>query len=167
MLRSVAIGIIAVTVVVTVVSAPRFDWEAQTRGVTHRLRGVSAVSSQVAWASGAGGTVLRTVDGGRTWQALRVAGAQTLDFRDVDAMSDRIAYALSIGAAESSRIYKTIDGGASWELQFADTDPKVFLDAMSFRDDQHGVAFSDSVDGQLVILTTANGRTWARVPADR
>ena len=167
MLRSVAIGIIAVTVVVTVVSAPRFDWEAQTSGVTHRLRGVSAVSSQVAWASGAGGTVLRTVDGGRTWQALRVAGAETLDFRDVDAMSDRIAYALSIGAAESSRIYKTIDGGASWELQFADTDPKVFLDAMSFRDDQHGVAFSDSVDGQLVILTTANGRTWARVPADR
>jgi photosystem II stability/assembly factor-like uncharacterized protein len=96
-----------------------------------------------------------------------VPGAEKLDFRDVDAMSDRVAYALSIGTGESSRIYRTVDAGAHWELQFANTDPKVFLDAMAFRDDRHGVAFSDSVDGQFVILTTANGRTWTRVPADR
>src|SRR5262245_12345215 len=110
--RSFAVGIIAVTVFVTVAGALRFDWQQQTSGVAHRLRGVSAVSPQVAWASGAGGTVLRTVDGGRTWQPLRVPGAETLDFRDVDAISDRIAYASSIGTGESSRIYKTVDAGA-------------------------------------------------------
>jgi len=97
-----------------------------------------------------------------------VAGAEKLDFRDVDAMSDQVAYALSIGAGASSRIYKTNDGGAHWDLQFANTDPKVFLDAMSFWDADHGIAFSDSVDGRFVILTTANGgRSWERVPADR
>jgi photosystem II stability/assembly factor-like uncharacterized protein len=91
-----------------------------------------------------------------------------LDFRDVDATSDREAFALSIGAGESSRIYKTTDGGAHWELQFANKDPKVFLDAMAFYDQMHGMAFSDSVDGRFVILTTANGgRAWERVPADR
>ena len=146
---------------------PASTWQSQTSGVTDRLRGVSAVSSQVAWASGARGTVLRTTDGGQHWQRLPVPGADALDFRDVDAMSDRVAYALSIGSGESSRIYKTTDGGAHWTLQFANHDPGVFLDAMTFRDASHGVAFSDSVDGRFVIFTTADGRTWDRVPAER
>jgi len=147
---------------------PRIEWQAQQSGVTVRLRGVSAVSARVAWASGASGTVLRTLDGGLTWQPRPVPGAETLDFRDVDAIDEHVAYALSIGPGEASRIYKTTDGGARWELQFANTDPKVFLDAMAFRDASRGVAFSDSVDGRFVILTTANGgRAWNRVPADR
>jgi hypothetical protein len=149
-------------------NAGRVTWQPQTSGVTGRLRGVSAVSPTVAWASGAAGTVLRTTDGGDHWQLRAVAGAETLDFRDVDAMSDQVAYALSIGAGASSRIYKTIDGGAHWDLQFANTDPKVFLDAMAFWDAERGIAFSDSVDGRFVILTTGNGgRSWERVPADR
>ena len=75
------------------------NWTTQSSGVTARLRGVSAVSESVAWASGTGGTVLRTADAGVTWQRLRVAGAETLDFRDVDAISERTAYMLSIGPA--------------------------------------------------------------------
>jgi len=39
---------------------------------------------------------------------------------------------------------------------------------MAFRDAHHGFAFSDSVDGQFVILTTVNGgASWQRIPADR
>ncbi|MGE0866814.1 MAG: WD40/YVTN/BNR-like repeat-containing protein, partial [Vicinamibacterales bacterium] len=138
-------------------------------GTTSRLRGVSAVSPQVAWASGGNGTLLRTVDGGATWTKLAPpAGAEKLDFRDIDAFSDRVAYALSIGSGDTSRIYKTSDGGATWALQFANTDPKVFLDAMAFRDADRGFAFSDSVDGRFVILATSNGGSaWERIPADR
>jgi photosystem II stability/assembly factor-like uncharacterized protein len=43
----------------------------------------------------------------------------------------------------------------------------VFLDAMTFADQSHGVAFSDSVDGAFVVLMTSDGRTWTRVPPDR
>ena len=143
-------------------------WLPQTSGVSVRLRGVSAVSAEVAWASGAQGTVLRTVDGGRTWQPRPVAGAPALDFRDVDAVSAQTAYALSIGPGEASRIYKTRDGGSTWTLQLAITDPQMFLDAMAFRDETHGAAFSDSVDGRFVIFSTSNGGAdWTRVPADR
>jgi photosystem II stability/assembly factor-like uncharacterized protein len=141
--------------------------EPQSSGVTARLRGVSAVSSTVAWASGARGTILRTVDGGRTWWPRPLPTTESTDFRDVDAFDDRIAYVLSIGSGESSRIYKTVDGGEHWDLQFANTDPKVFLDAMTFADATHGVAFSDSVDGAFVVLTTSDGRTWTRISADR
>ncbi len=139
-------------------------WTVQTSGVTQRLRGVSAVSEKVAWASGAGSTVLRTEDGGLTWQKLNVT-AEALDFRDVDAIDAQTAYVMSIGNGPTSRIYKTTDAGKTWELQFKNDDPKAFLDAMSFSDANHGIAFGDSVDKQFYILTTADGgKTWSRVP---
>ena len=111
--------------------------------------------------------MLRTTDGGDSWTAMTVPGADALDFRDVDAFSDRVAYVLSIGNGDASRIYKTADGGATWTLQLANTDPKIFLDAMAFWSADRGLAYSDSVDGQFVIFSTTDGRTWTRIPADR
>ena len=138
-------------------------WTMQTSGVTQRLRGVSAVSEKVAWASGAGATVLRTGDGGVTWQKLSVT-PEALDFRDIDAVDAQTAYVMSIGNGPASRIYKTTDAGKTWNLQFKNADPKAFLDAMSFWDANHGIAFGDSVDKQFYILTTSDCVTWSRVP---
>lgn len=141
------------------------QWSQQTSGVTARLRGVSAVSDRVAWASGADSTVLRTTDGGATWKKLTVT-AEALDFRDIDAVDARTAYVLSIGNGAASRIYKTTDAGVKWILQFKNDDPKAFYDAMSFWDATHGVVLGDSIDGQFCIRITENGgRTWVRVPA--
>jgi photosystem II stability/assembly factor-like uncharacterized protein len=152
---------VLMTVVVSLL-APR--WTVQTSGVTARLRGISAVSERVAWASGATSTVLRTTDGGTTWQKLTVT-SDTLDFRDIDALDAQTAYALSIGNGPASRIYKTTDAGATWTMQFKSDDQNVFLDAMSFWDANNGIVFGDSVEGQLYILLTDNGgRTWTRVP---
>ncbi|HEY0765951.1 MAG TPA: YCF48-related protein [Pyrinomonadaceae bacterium] len=150
--------------IVTMLATPH--WTTQTSGVTARLRGVSAVSEQVAWASGSGSTVLRTVDGGQSWQKLKVTD-ETLDFRDVDAIDAQTAYILSIGNGPASRIYKTTDAGKTWKLQFKNDDEKAFLDAMSFWDANHGVVFGDSINKQFYILTTADGgNTWSRVPPE-
>ena len=155
--------VIALFTAVGVSAAP--TWTAQASGVSARLRGVSAASDRVVWASGADATVLRTTDGGGSWQKLTVPDAGALDFRDIDAVSDRVAYVLSIGNGNASRIYKTIDAGATWTLQFTNTDEKAFFDAMAFCDADRGVAFSDSVDGRFVILlTSTGGRTWTAVP---
>jgi photosystem II stability/assembly factor-like uncharacterized protein len=152
-----------VFLVAVLVLAPR--WTMQTSGVTARLRGVSAVSESVAWASGSGATVLHTMDGGATWRKLSVT-SEALDFRDIDAIDERTAYVLSIGNGPASRIYKTSDAGATWTMQFKNADDKAFLDAMSFWDANHGIVFGDSVDGQFYILTTENGgATWSRLPA--
>ncbi len=144
------------------------QWTIQNSGVTARLRGVSAVSDRIAWASGSGSTVLRTSDGGSTWQKLIVTTdpKDVLDFRDIDAIDAQTAYVLSIGNGPASRIYKTTDAGATWILQFKNNDPKAFYDAMSFWDADHGIVMGDSIDGQFCILTTEDGgRVWARVPA--
>jgi len=149
-------------IMVLVALAPK--WTLQTSGVTARLRGVSAVSEKVAWASGSGSAVVRTTDGGTTWTKLTVT-SDRLDFRDVDAIDVQTAYVLSIGNGPDSRIYKTTDGGASWIMQFKNDDPKAFLDAMSFWDANHGLVFGDSINGEFYILMTADGgRTWSRVP---
>ena len=118
------------------------------------------MNENVAWASGSGSTVLRTTDGGATWQKLTVT-SEELDFRDIDAIDEKTAYALSIGPGKASRIYKTSDGGTTWTLQFKNENPKGFLDAMSFWDGNHGVAFGDSIDGKFDILITEDGgQTW-------
>lgn len=156
--------ILAAASPVAFLAAPQ--WSAQASGTTARLRGISAVSATVAWASGGQGTVLRTIDGGQTWTSLTVTGASALDFRDVDAINERTAYILSIGIGPQSRIYKTSDAGATWTLQFTNEDPKGFYDAMSFWDEAHGLVIGDSIDGQFAILRTDNaGATWTRVPS--
>src|SRR5580692_11481102 len=83
----------------------------QNSGTTEGLIAVSPVNSRVVWAAGRHGTFLLTTDGGNTWNSGVVPGAKWLQFRDVQGVSDRIAYLQSIGNDPSDfRIYKTEDG---------------------------------------------------------
>jgi len=136
------------------------QWQKQNIETKASLRGLSVVSEKVIWASGTGGTVLRTVDGGKNWAVLKVADAEKLDFRDIEAFDADTAYILSIGEGENSRIYKTVDGGKNWKLQFKNTNPKAFFDALAFWDAKNGMAMSDPVDGKFPLLETSDGEIW-------
>ncbi len=141
------------------------SWQPQESGTDASFRGLSAVSAEVAWISGTGGTWGRTVDGGATWQMATVPGAEELDFRDVDAFDAETAYLMSAGPGELSRIFKTTDGGASWQLQHANPGPDGFFDGMAFWDAGRGLVYGDPVGGHFFILATADGgATWKRPP---
>src|SRR5215471_5878384 len=91
----------------------------QQSGTTQLLISVSPVNSRVVWAAGAGGTFVLTTDGGNHWKAGVVPGAESLQFRDVQGVSDKVAYLMSIGDNPTDfRIYKTGDGGATWTIEF-------------------------------------------------
>ncbi len=138
-------------------------WTPQTSGITASLRGVSAVSPSVVFASGTGGAWLVTKDGGATWRASKVPGAEQLDFRAIQALDSRNVYLLSIGNGDKSRIYRTADGGETWELLFTNPDAKGFLDELAFWDPQHGIVIGDPVEGEFAIFTTSDGgRHWSR-----
>ena len=145
------------------------QWTPQTSGTTAEFRGLVAVSPTVVWASGTRGRFVRTTDGGKTWTVDSVPGAAKLDFRDLHASSATRAWLLSAGPADSAqaRIFRS-DDAAHWTQVFDTPQSGVFLDAISFWDDRHGIAMSDPVDGRLFILTTDDGgATWTHVPTEK
>ncbi|CAN5392567.1 oxidoreductase [soil metagenome] len=137
------------------------QWQQQMIDTKASLRGLSIVNDNIIWASGTGGTVLRSVDSGKNWTVIKVPDADKLDFRDIEAFDANTAYILSIGNGEDSRIYKTTDGGKNWKLQFKNTNPKAFFDALAFWDKDNGMAMSDPVDGKYLLIDTKNGENWA------
>jgi photosystem II stability/assembly factor-like uncharacterized protein len=139
-----------------------FAWHDTPTGSAARLRGLSAVSSTTAWASGSLGTVLRTTDRGATWQQVGPPGTQDLQFRDIEAFDADHAVILSIGPGSDSRIYVTADGGQTWALTFVNPDPNAFFDCMTFYDSRRGLALSDPPDGLhfRVIATDDGGLSW-------
>lgn len=148
--------------------APALRITEQTSGTSQLIQAVHAVSERVVWASGHGGIVLRTLDGGDTWQRLRVPDSDSLEFRDVHATSSDSAWILAAGAGARSRIYRTTDGGASWSLQFQNADTAAFYDCLTFLDARRGIAYSDASGGRtLVLRTTDGGNAWSLLPADR
>ena len=131
-------------------------WQPQESGVSASLRGVSVVSDRVVWASGAEGTVLRTVDGGEHWTRCTLPERwASLDFRDVHGLDDERAWILSAGLP--AIIGWTEDGGRSWSVQYESDAEGVFFDGMDFWDERSGIAFSDPIDGAFLILVTENG----------
>jgi photosystem II stability/assembly factor-like uncharacterized protein len=132
----------------------------QQSGTTNGLIGISAVNARVAWACGRNGTFAFTTNGGTTWQTSVVPGAETLQFRDVEAVSATVAYLLSIGAGTDSRIYKTVDGGKTWSLEFQNQDPNGFYDCFAFWDARHGLTMADSVGARFPVVRTMDGRHW-------
>jgi photosystem II stability/assembly factor-like uncharacterized protein len=148
-------------------SAASAQWIKQNVNTTASFRGLSVVNEKIVWASGTAGTVIRTIDGGKTWNVITVPGAEQLDFRDIEAFDADTAYILSIGNGESSRIYKTVDGGKTWQVEFTNEDPKAFYDAMACFDRKTCFAMSDPVDGRFVLIKRMPGvhsRIGIRIP---
>lgn len=74
---------------------------------------------------------------------------------------------MSIGPGEQSRLYRTGDGGANWELIRKNELPLAFYDAIAFWGKRtHGLLLGDAVDGRMYVLSTVDGgANWARVEA--
>jgi photosystem II stability/assembly factor-like uncharacterized protein len=154
-------------------------WSVQTSGIDTNLRGVSAapISQAIAgrsgdsseehiavWTCGSNGVVLLSKDSGKTWKRLHVAGGDGLDFRGIVAFDETTAYVMSSGEGDKSRIYKTLDGGQNWKLQYTDTRKAFFLDALVCDGDCY--ALGDPVDGRFVVVRGQNGENWKELPGD-
>jgi photosystem II stability/assembly factor-like uncharacterized protein len=159
---------------VTATSTSAQWWIVQTSGIDTNLRAVSAVlvspegeGTIAVWASGSNGVILRSPDKGKSWKRLHVPGAGTLDFRGISALSADVAYVMSIGNGDKSRIYKTTDGGASWKLQFTGPRKETFLDAISCDSEKTCIVLGDPVDGKFMLLSTEDGEHWKELARDK
>jgi photosystem II stability/assembly factor-like uncharacterized protein len=94
--------------------------------------------SPVSWSLSPNGDVQRSLDSGRTWQSLTVAGSP---FRAINALGNDIWVGGNAGA-----LYHSADAGQSWTK----------ISPVSTDDVTH-IEFSDAQNG---LLNTANGEVW-------
>lgn len=148
-------------------------WRTQPSGVDCPLLSVSFVSPERGWVVGGyatplshrtRGTVLRTIDGGRTWQ--RVQDTTLPRLTHVQFFDDAHGVATGYGSSfYPSGLFVTRDGGASWQ-PFATPKRTAWL-AADFVDVNNGVVASARgsrgaiVDRKLELsmLTGADNRT--------
>jgi len=150
-------------------------WDVQTSGIDTNLRGVSIAFSTgiqegmlapVVWASGSNGVILKSVDEGKNWTRLHVEDGDALDFRGIVAFGATVAYSMASGEGEKSRIYKTIDAGATWKLQYSDQRREFFLDSIACFSETECVALGDPIYGKFVVLKTTDGEQWNPLPTE-
>lgn len=133
--------------------------------VNSELRGLSPTGGKSYWASGSKGWLIRGK--GERQDAIRIVGAETLDFRGLHAFDDDHVLAMSAGPGGASQLWRTRDGGKTWTRTFANTDPNGFWDTLVFVDRKRGYILGDPTEGRFTVLYTADGgETWARLPAE-
>ncbi|MDP9049684.1 MAG: hypothetical protein M3O31_03040 [Acidobacteriota bacterium] len=148
------------------VGSARGQWEILASGSTADLRGIQTIGHGIAWASGTGGTVLRTTDNGNSWQLCATPhGAEKLDFRAVQAFDAATAIVMSSGKGILSQLFKTVDGCRSWTLLFTNPDPDGFWDALQFSSRSDGYILGDPVKGVFALWYSHDGgKQWAHAP---
>jgi photosystem II stability/assembly factor-like uncharacterized protein len=158
------VALVAISAAFTAKHGKSYSWQLTPTGVdAGHFRGLSVVSPKVVWASGyipgtGPGVVVRTTNGGTTWQSVAPPGSTDLQFRDIQAFDANHAVLLSIGNnPDDFRVYVTSDGGAHWTQTFTNAQPTAFYDCMSFWDKKHGIAVSDPVNGKFQIISTTDG----------
>lgn len=128
-------------------------------GTKTSIRGLSVVTDKIIWASGSNGAVAKSTDGGNTWQWLIVKDFEKRDFRDIEAFDSNTAIIMAV--AEPAVILKTKDGGKSWYKVFEDSTKGMFLDAMSFADEETGMVIGDPIKNKpFIAMTVDQGETW-------
>ena len=139
-------------------------WVTQVSGVSGFLSGVSCVDVATAWACGQNGTILRTTNGGKSWQKLKTALPADEEVTDVEFVSRTTGWA--IGAANA--ILRTTNGGTSWSSQswLGSIYPPILLD-VSAVDATHawigGYETSNWMNYSTynsVLLGTRDGARW-------
>ena len=96
--------------------------------------------------------VMRTADGGETWQRIRVPSKTELFHLDYNGSS----HGWIVG--DEGVILATVDSGDTWVLQNSKT--KLALFNVDFRDDDEGYAVGEK---GIILRTENGGRNWERV----
>ncbi|MFG2007181.1 WD40/YVTN/BNR-like repeat-containing protein [Spirillospora sp. NPDC048911] len=165
-----ALGFVGALTAPAAAASARVAWRFTPTATQSTLSAVDVVDRSVVWASGGGfasgpaGSIVRTVNGGRTWQNITPPGGAGEEFRDVEAFDRDHAVVLALAntvTGSPAQVYRTTDGGATWRVAYQSPDATTYYTCMAFFDRRHGLVVSDPVNGRFPLLVTDDGgRTW-------
>ncbi|MDX2127517.1 MAG: S8 family serine peptidase [Chloroherpetonaceae bacterium] len=125
------------------------------------LHSIYSPSKNVVWVCGDGGEVFLSTDGANTWTKKAAPTSQNL--YTVFALDATTAF-VGDGASSGASIYRTTNGGSTWETVY--TGPSgSFFNYIHFWNSTNGIALSDPAGDPfvyLVVKTTNGGTTWDR-----
>jgi len=142
-------------------------WTAQTTGTTQNINSVHFINSLTGIAVGSSGTILKTTNGGSTWTPITVSfpdAASNYTFNAVHFPSSTVGYIAgshnTIGGITAT-VYKTTDGGATWNPVAGTPSPNRAMNDVFFVTDTLGYICGNSSGDTNVSKTTDGGSTWA------
>jgi photosystem II stability/assembly factor-like uncharacterized protein len=139
-------------------SAASQDWKIVSSPTEDNITGICSVHPDTFFIVTSKGNCARTYDGGKSWQVAQVAAGIHLE--DVSFADSK----LGVVCGRSGVLYRTVDGGATWESKsLKDTIPW-FIDVEMF-DAQTGLVIGMTRDSAsplrgLALRTTDSGLTW-------
>jgi photosystem II stability/assembly factor-like uncharacterized protein len=119
------------------------QWNSLSLDTKASFRAIRSHGSHI-WIGGSRGTVIHSGDGGEHFIVSQVPGADSLDFRDLAILDENTVLLMSAGPAENgaAKVFRTANGGKSWELAFQLKEKGYFFDAILWEGKQ-GLILSD------------------------
>jgi photosystem II stability/assembly factor-like uncharacterized protein len=114
---------------------------------------VQVINENLIFATGLGGTIMKTIDGGVNW-VICTTGTTKLLRRSKFLQGGMVGYA----SGANSSLIKTTDGGVSWQNVIINQD--IDLYAMDFPNEQTG--FVSGYPGNRIFKTIDGGANWAQ-----
>jgi photosystem II stability/assembly factor-like uncharacterized protein len=156
----IAIVVFILSELIFITSAQTQPWKKLPSPVTGTLRFVSFVDSLTGWAAGEAGTIIRTTDGGSSWD-IQNSTVQTF-IMDVFFVDQNYGWAISLRDEFpfNSILLRTINGGDNW---FTDDFPDSvgLVRTILFFDTLNGFA-----GGSNISRTTDGGSSWIGINID-
>jgi len=135
-------------------------WVAGSPVAEVNLLGVDLIDDKNGWAVGdigvMSGAVLRTTEGGRTWQAVSKTDEILSAVKFINPNRGWVA-------GYAGRIQRSDDGGLTWRVQRAEHEGEV-LNSIFFLDAERGWAAGGS---GLLLSTADGGNNWETIPTGR
>jgi type IX secretion system substrate protein len=138
------------------------QWSEQTSPITTLLYSVSAVDNNVVWACGNVGKVLRTTNGGATWDSVPTPLLPPIALYNIWGINATTA--IVTGSPSDTYVFKTTNSGAFWAQVFSQVGG--FIDAIIQTDASQNKMFmmGDPVGSRWSLWkSTNNGSTWDSV----
>ena len=125
-------------------------WIPLNTGVSQDLKCLHFLDSQIGFAAGENGTIIKTQDGGANWDSLITNATAT--FRTIFFLDQNLGWA----AGDNGTIIKTTDGGTNWNTQLSGSSSFTITN-IYFSDANNGIF---TASGPTIKKSTNGGTLW-------